>query len=53
MSAMNTGKASVQFYEKAVELGNIVLKNKSKQATRFVRSMQRCHTTLLRNVQST
>ena len=50
MSDMNSGKASAKFCEKANEWNNIVLTNKSKQTTRFVRSLQRCNTTVLRNL---
>ena len=50
MTDMNTGKASTKFREKADELNNIVLENKSYQTTRFVRSMQRCYSAALRNL---
>ena len=38
------------FFEKALELQNIVLKNQSFQTTRFVRSLQRGNTAALRNL---
>ena len=41
MQSMRCGKASTHFYEKAKELGYIVLTNKNYQFTRFVRALQR------------
>ena len=50
MKSLNVGKASTHFYEKAQELENIVLTNKTYQSTRFVRSLQRGITAALRNL---
>ena len=50
MQSMNCGKASTHFYEKAKELENIVLSNKTYQSTRSVRSLQRGITAALRNL---
>ena len=50
MKAMNIGKQSILFMEKAAELGNLVLTNKTYQATRFVRSLLRGLTAGLRNL---
>ena len=50
MQSNNIGKASTHFYNKAEELGNIVLSNKTLQTTRFVRSFLRGLTAALRNL---
>ena len=50
MGLMNCGKASTIFQEKAAELENIVLTNKTFQTTRFVRSLMRGNTAALRNL---
>ena len=50
MQSMRCGKASTHFYEKAKELGNIVLTNKNYQSTRFVPALQRGITAALRNL---
>ena len=50
MKTMHCGKASTHFLEKAKELENIVLTNKTYQTTRFVRSLLRGITAGLRNL---
>ena len=50
MKSMNCGKASTIFQEKAEELENMVLTNKTFQKTRFVRALQRGNTAALRNL---
>lgn len=50
MKEFNLGKASTHFEEVASELGHIVLKNKTYQTTRFVRSFVRAITAALRNL---
>ena len=50
MQSMRCGKASTHFFERALELENIVLKNQAFQTTRFVRSLQRGITAALRNL---
>ena len=50
MKSMNVGKSSTHFFERAAELKNCVLTNKTFQATRFVRSLLRGITSALRNL---
>ena len=50
MQSQNIGKASTKFFEVAEELHNIVLTNKTYQATRFVRALLRGLTAALRNL---
>ena len=50
MQSKNVGKASTHFFERASELNNIVLTNKTYQKTRFVRALQRGITAFLRNL---
>ena len=50
MQSMNVGKSSSLFYEKADELENCVLSNKTFQTTRFVRALLRGITAALRNL---
>ena len=50
MKSMNIGKSSSEFFEKADELGNNVLSNKTLQTTRFVRALLRGITAALRNL---
>ena len=50
MSNFHVGKASSEFAEKATELGYFVLKNKTYQKTRFVRSLVRGIQAALRNL---
>ena len=50
MKNNNCGKASTNFMERAAELENLVLTNKTYQSTRFVRALQRGNSTALRNL---
>ena len=50
MQSMNCGKAASLFFEKAEELNNIVLTNKTYQTTRFARALQRANTAAIRNL---
>ena len=50
MQSMNVGKSASHFLEKAEELDNCVLTNKTLQTTRFVRALLRGITAALRNL---
>ena len=50
MDDFRVGKAGTLFREKAAELGHLILSNKKKQQTRFVRSMMRGVQAYLRNI---
>ena len=50
MQSMSCGKASTHFFEKASELENLVLTNKTYQSTRFVHALQRGNTAALINL---
>ena len=50
MQSMNVGKSASYFTEKAEELDNCVLTNKTLQTTRFVRALLRGITAALRNL---
>ena len=50
MKSMHCGKASTHFMEKAKDLENLVLTNQKVQTTRFVRSLQRGNSAVLRNL---